>query len=130
MIVCLDIGYESYSLDIGAIRNGIIQTINYDFDAKANQLYVSATDKNNCINLTEACKNIWLTEVSRTARLEIDFKKLVNEIDSYDLKSIYALQGIVIIIILGIPLTISLVISFHITLWMLGSVTKSSLRCS
>ena len=107
--------------------------IDFWFLDQMSYLDVSSNFETECKGNSRCIANsysLWLKEISRLATSEIDYNEVIDhlvESNSSLLKIALATEILITLLIVAVPLVISLFISFHLTLWLLSIVTKSSL---
>jgi hypothetical protein len=87
-----------------------------------------------CVNHQKDCaqfgdKLAWRHEVSRIAQLESAYDKLLPDLEQHQpfwLEVAADATAALVIALLAIPLSLSLLLSFNCTLWLLSSITSSS----
>lgn len=124
------------SMIVGAARDNFKSTINIDFTLVAD-LYYKELAKGDlfCQLHRHICNaysdNRWHKELTRLVILEDEYNDLIDKLgESHPFILIVAadLATMLTLSILLIPLSVSLVVSFNLTLWMLSSLSASRLR--
>ena len=70
----------------------------------------------------------WYNEVYRLELLETAYKGIVEETSPTSLKMVCAIATVLTLVIVGIPLSLGLLSSFNLTLWILSRITSSSFK--
>jgi hypothetical protein len=132
-IVC----FENHERDASDIRNDFVQSVTGDFAFLANARYLEAPKdiKLFCVHRADDCAKYgdelaWRKDVSRLANLESSYDDLLNELSKNPFWFRLAADGsaALVIILVAIPLSLSLLMSFNLTLWLLSRTTTSSFK--
>jgi hypothetical protein len=104
-----------------------------DFNIRENLAHLEVT--NRPANCSEHCRTFdelaWLDKVVRLVNLEDSSDHLLRDLSenhSFWLQLVADTTDALVIVILAIPLSLSLLFSFHFTLWLLSKITSSSFK--
>lgn len=132
VVICV----ENHNRTTDEIEKDFIGSITTDFSILANNYYIEAVpnydgfcDKyqKNCATLGDELA--WRHEVSRIAQLESSYDELLPNLEKQTpllLEVAADAAAALVIVLLAIPLSLSLLLSFNCTLWLLSSITSSS----
>jgi hypothetical protein len=136
LIMFIVICAENHSRNADELEKDFMTSITVDFSVLANTYYVEAVpnydsfcDKHQKSYTESGDELAWRHEVSRTAQLENSYDELLPDLEKqrpFWLEVGVDAAGALVIAILAIPLSLSLLLSFNCTLWLLSSITSSS----
>jgi hypothetical protein len=131
VVIC----YENHSRTTDELEKDFMTSITIDFSVLANTYYIEAVPNydNFCDKHPKSCTELgdelaWRHEVSRTAQLESLYDELLPDLEKqrpFWLEVGADAAGALVIALLAIPLSLSLLLSFNCTLWLLSSITSS-----
>ena len=133
IIVCV----ENYEMNAEDMHNEFAQTVSVDFSFLANTRYLEAAQdiKLFCLHRPGDCEKYgdelaWRKDVSRIATLESRYNNLLSGLSQnpFWLRLAADASSALVIILMAIPLSLSLLVSFNLTLWMLSKITSSSFK--
>lgn len=136
-IMFISICFDNYAKDPKDIQNDFTQSTVADFSFLANARYLEAAKdiKLFCMHREVECAKYgdelaWRKEVSRIAILEGSYNDLLNELAQNPFWLRFAADAYVasVIIFFAFPLSLSLFVSFNLTLWLLSLITSSSFK--
>jgi hypothetical protein len=120
-----------------AVHSDYTQAIEADFTLVANMYYLEIAKGENvfCNAHRDICTdmtgNEWRNELTRVALLEDSYHDLVEQLYKNNpvvLIVIGDLSVFLVLVTLAVPLSVSLLASFNVTLWLLSRVTSSAIR--
>jgi hypothetical protein len=133
VVFCSTVG-GIYVQDSRHIREGINGNVIFDLTFDIEKTYLSAIESFECPIVDLNCQD-WTDLAGQAATkglltLRQEYISFVNDFSANHLlllKVALAILAAASLIIVGIPLTISLMLSFNFTLWILSKITSSSI---